>query len=87
MIKYLCLFDKVLMLIDSNFYYNERNVLEALPHPYHNYLYGKLLFQGITRTRERLCIVVIKDMKLFKKILSIKLRDKTGTRKLKLLHR
>ena len=65
-------FDNVLMLIDKTFYYNENNILYFYPHPNPNYLYDKLLFQGLTRTKERLCIIVLQDMLLFEKILSIK---------------
>ena len=38
-----------------------------------DYIFYKLLYQGISRPREKLCIVVIDNMPLFEKILSIKL--------------
>ena len=64
-------FDKVLMLLDDNFYYkNDRLVAKA--HPCPSYLYDKLFYQGITRTREKLCIVVINNKALCEQLLAIK---------------
>lgn len=64
-------FDKVLMLMDDTFKYNSEDRLIAREHPNPNYLYLQLLFQGLTRVRENLAIIVINDVELFKKILSI----------------
>lgn len=40
-------------------------------HPNPDYGYYRLLFQRVSRTRERLCIVVIGDEVLFGKLLTI----------------
>lgn len=63
-------FDNVVMVIGPEFYY-ENNKLTADKHPYSNYLFPKLLFEGVTRARERLCLIVYNNEKLFKDIMSI----------------
>lgn len=64
-------FDNVIMLMDKNFIYNENNKLVPFRHPNPNYIYSQLLLQGLTRTREKLTIIIIDNENLFKKILSI----------------
>jgi len=64
-------FDKVLMLLDGTFKYDSDDKLVAKKHPNPDYLYLRLLFQGLTRVREKLGIIVINDLELFKRILSI----------------
>lgn len=44
----------------------------AREHPYSNYLFYKLFFQGVSRAREKLCIVVVDNPELFRKVLYIK---------------
>lgn len=63
-------FDNVLMYIDKNFYY-ENNILKTYSHPNPDYLYDKLLFQGITRVREKLAIVVLENIDVYAKLLKI----------------
>ena len=63
-------FDNIIMVMDSTFYY-ENGILKATPHPNPDYIYTKLLFQGITRVREKLCLVIVGDKELFRKIMSI----------------
>lgn len=61
-------FDNVMMLINEDFYY-ENNKLCAKPHPNPDYLYVKLLYQGATRAREKLCLVVKNNLDFYEKIL------------------
>lgn len=63
-------FDNVLMYIDQNFYY-ENNILKTYSHPNPDYLYDKLLFQGITRVREKIAIVVLENIDVYAKLLKI----------------
>lgn len=65
-------FDNVIIMMDSNFRYGEDGKLQGKEHPNPDYIFYKLLYQGISRPREKLCIVVIDNMPLFEKILSIK---------------
>ena len=64
-------FDNVIIMMDQNFKY-EDGVLQGKPHPYENYLFAKLFYQAVTRAREKLCIVVVDNYKLFTDINSIK---------------
>lgn len=64
-------FDKVVMLMDNSFFYDENGVLSGVPHPNPDYLYPNLFYQGITRVREKLAIVVVGSESLFEKIASI----------------
>lgn len=64
-------FDKVVMLLDSSFYYDEEGKLQGIPHPNPNYLYPNLFYQGVTRVREQLALIVVNAPELFEKITSI----------------
>lgn len=64
-------FDNVLMLMDNSFYYDTNNILQGIPHPNPDYLYPNLFYQGITRVREKIALVVVDNSDLFKKITSI----------------
>lgn len=64
-------FDNILMLIDDTFSYNEKGKLVARIHPNPDYLYRQLLFQGLTRVREKLAIIVLNNQDVFSNILSI----------------
>lgn len=63
-------FDHVIITMDKNFRYSDEDVLQDGQHP--NYIYYKLVYQAVSRVRERLCIVVVDNERLFEKILSIK---------------
>lgn len=64
-------FDNVLMLMDNSFYYDAQGKLRAACHPNPNYLYPQLFYQGITRVREKIALIVVDAPELFKKISSI----------------
>lgn len=64
-------FDKVVMLLDSSFFYDEDGKLQGIPHPNPNYLYPNLFYQGVTRVREELALIVVNAPELFEKIASI----------------
>ncbi len=59
-------FDKVVMTLDSNFYYLD-DKLKSKPHPDLRFSYMKLLYQGITRVRNELAFIIT-SKELFKKI-------------------
>ncbi|MGI6710890.1 MAG: DNA/RNA helicase domain-containing protein [Bacilli bacterium] len=63
-------FDNVVMTMGEMYYY-EKNVLKSTKHPNPDYLYEKMLYQGLTRVREKLAIVVYNNEKLMKEILDI----------------
>lgn len=64
-------FDDVVMILDNSFYYDRNNILSAIPHPNPDYLYTQLFYQGITRVRERLSLIVVDNAELFDKIISV----------------
>lgn len=64
-------FDKVVMLMDKSFYYDENNSLCGIHHPNPDYLYPNLFYQGVTRVRIELSIIVVDAIELFGKITSI----------------
>lgn len=67
-------YDNVAVVMDENFMYSETGGLKAYEHPCKDYLFYKLFFQGVSRAREKLCIVVNNNPELLKKIIGIKYR-------------
>lgn len=61
-------FDKVVMLMDDSFYYDDDGHLQGIPYPDPDYLYPNLFYQGVTRVRDRLALIVVKAPELFAKI-------------------
>ena len=57
--------------MDDSFYYDENGVLQGVPHPNPDYLYPNLFYQGITRVREKIALVIVNSPRLFEKISSI----------------
>lgn len=68
-------YDKVVMVIGQNFGYNDDKKLVSRQHPNPDYLYRQLLFQGLTRTREKLAIIIWNNKPVFKAVLSIVQKD------------
>lgn len=64
-------FDNIIMLMDNSFYYDDNNLLQGIPHPNPDYLYPNLFYQGITRVREKIALVIVEAPDLFEKISSI----------------
>ena len=62
-------FEGVCMVLDGSWRYVD-NKLIAPPHPNPDYLFSKLLYQGLTRVRSRLAIIVCSE-DLLKNILSM----------------
>ncbi len=66
-------FDKVILVLDNNFRYNENGELEGgETHPNPNYLFTRLFYQNIYRTREKLCLVIPNNPDMFEKLLKLK---------------
>lgn len=65
-------FNKVLMVLDNNFRYNEKGELEGRDHPNPDYLFPKLFYQNLSRAREKLCIIVLQNEAFFEKLLCLK---------------
>jgi hypothetical protein len=63
-------FDSVAMLLDTRFYYDEEQHLAAYGPAAEDAL--RVLYEGISRTREKLCLLVMENEALFGEILSIR---------------
>ena len=68
-------FERVIITLDHRFRYNEEGKLQGKNHPNPDYIYDRVFFQGVSRTREKLCIVVIGNLDLFQHIIYIKFRN------------
>ncbi len=62
-------FDNIVMAIDDSFYYDANGYLCAVEHPNPDYLFNKLLFQGLTRVREKVALIIINNPDLFDKVI------------------
>lgn len=63
-------FDNVVIFMDEYFSYKEGKLC-ADPNLDWNYLYDSLFYQAVTRAREKLTIIVLDNMKLFRNIVSV----------------
>ena len=59
------------MLMDSSFCYDSDGRLQGIPHPNPDLMYPNLFYQGVTRVREELALIVVRSPELFEKIASI----------------
>ena len=64
-------YDKVVMLMDSSFYYDGDGFLKGISKPDSDSIYPNIFYQGITRVRERLALVILDAPELLRRILSI----------------
>ena len=61
-------YENVLMVLDNNFFYSDRK-LSSYNSKKNDYLYLKILYQGLSRTRENVSIIIYRNRKLFKELL------------------
>jgi DNA replication protein DnaC len=64
-------YDNVVVFIDNHFYYTADKKLHAKDVNGGAYAIDKMLYQNLTRTREKLCIIVIKNTEMVNAILDI----------------
>ncbi len=64
-------FDKVVMVMDNSLYYDEDGKLQAHQPTDSEYIYSKLFYQGITRAKEKLALIVVDNKALFEKVSQI----------------
>lgn len=65
-------YDKVMIIMDNNFRYDEDGKIQGRIHPNPDYRFYKLLHQGVSRAREKLCILVVNNYIMFQQISNIK---------------
>ena len=63
---------RLMIMMDGNFRYDKERRIQGKEHPNPDLLFYKLLYQAISRARERLCVLVVENYKLFSDILNIK---------------
>lgn len=63
-------FDKVILPMSDCFFFQDGRLMASV-HPYHNYLMGKMLFQGMTRAVSKLAILVYKNIALVDELTAI----------------
>ena len=63
-------YDKVVMLMDSSFFYDEDGYLQGIPQPDAD-IYPNIFYPGITRVRERLALVILDAPELLRRVLTI----------------
>ena len=64
-------FDQVVILMDASFSYDEDGRLQGIPFPDPDYLYPNLFYQGVTRVREKLALIIVNAPELFAAAASI----------------
>lgn len=67
-------FDNVIVVMDENFKYDEQGKLISNIHPNPDFIFSQLLFQAVSRCREKLAILVCDNNELFEKLIHIKYR-------------
>lgn len=69
-------FDNVFISMDRSFRYSEQGRLQGEEHPNPDYIFYQLWYQGVSRAREKLCILVIDNEELFEKLIEVKRKRK-----------
>lgn len=54
-------FEGVCMLLDDNFRYDERGHLSGITHPNPDYLFEQLLYQGLSRVRSKIALIITSE--------------------------
>ena len=67
-------FDRVVMVLDQRFYYDEKGLLRSRGDKDPDDLDVQRLYQGITRAREKLCLIISGNPQLFSAVLAMKAR-------------
>lgn len=58
------------MIMNDDFWYNENGKLQAMNHPNPDYIFTKLLYQGLTRAREEILLIITNE-NILEKVLGI----------------
>ena len=64
-------FDNVAVTLDSTFFYDSAGRLSAVPRKESAWLPDRVLYQNVSRCREKLCLIVTQNDRVFKKICGI----------------
>lgn len=61
-------YDDVVIRVDEHFYYDEEGTLRTEANEDPNVIYDQLLFHGVTRTRNRLCVILEENPEVFRRL-------------------
>lgn len=64
-------FDRVMVVLDGKFSYDAAGVLTGEEYPGEDYLYVQLLYQNVSRAKERLCIIVQENEAVFRELIGV----------------
>ena len=64
-------FDRVQVVLDQRFYYDEAGILLGEESPDADYLYVQLLYQNVSRAKERLCVIVQENAPVFRELVTV----------------
>ena len=64
-------FDRVLVVLDQRFQYDETGILTGKEAPDEDYLYVQLLYQNVSRAKEKLCVIVQENEETFRELIAV----------------
>ena len=70
-------FDNVLVTLDGKFGYDGAGVLVGEEYPGGDTLYVQLLYQNVSRAKEKLCVAVVGNAAVFKELIAVVNRNRT----------
>lgn len=70
-------FDAVAVTLDGRFYYDASGQLTGRESPEEDYLYVRLLYQNVSRAKEKLCVIVEKNEEVFRELTGVISRNAT----------
>ena len=57
--------------MDQKFSYDESGTLTGEEHPGEDYLYVQLLYQNVSRAKEKLCVIVQDNAPVFRELVGV----------------
>ncbi|MBP5669703.1 MAG: DUF2075 domain-containing protein, partial [Lachnospiraceae bacterium] len=64
-------FDAVTVVLDGRFHYDEAGKLIGAQDPFEDYLYVQMLYQNVSRAKEKLCVIVQENEAVFRELVRI----------------
>ena len=64
-------FDAVQVVLDDRFFYDEGGCLMGRENPEDDFLYVQLLYQNVSRAKEKLCIIVRENGEVFRELIGV----------------
>ena len=64
-------FDRVMVVLDGKFSYDAAGVLTGEEYPGEDYLYVQLLYQNVSRAKEKLCVIVQENEAVLRELIAV----------------